>query len=91
MTPVDERFLGSQHESTGLIRDVKGESEFSTVDHLQAVNEERGDNRKNRDDRNGAKLEGIVKNLEIIGRCLFLRSEQTGSWLIVRGNMVTGT
>ena len=40
---------------------------------------------------NDVKLEGIVKNLNILERCIFFRANHMGSWLRVWDNMVTGT
>ena len=68
-----------------------GESEFSTAGYLQEVKEERRDSRKPWDDFNKAKLEVIVKNLDTFGCGLLLSAKQTGSFLNVRGTIVTDT
>ena len=70
---------------------MKGESEFSTYGHLQAVKEESSDVRKSQDDINDAKLELISKNLDVLDCRLFLCAKQTGFWMTVQSNTVTGT
>ena len=74
-----------------MIRAVKGEIEFLTTNHLQAVKEESSEGRKSRDDINGVKLEGIFNELDILNRRLFLRTKHRGPCMIIQGNTVTGT
>ena len=62
-----------------------------TANHLQEDEEVRHNSRKTQDGVNDAKLKGIVKNLKIFDRCLFLRAKQTGSLLFEQGTTVTST
>ena len=62
-----------------MIRAVKGESEFSTTNHLKAVKEERSNVRKTWNDVNESKLEGIIYSLELFDHSLFIRAKQMGS------------
>ena len=70
---------------------MMGESEFSIADHLQAVKEERSNERKTRDDINEAKIEVIIHTFDKFDHCLLICSKQTRSWLTVQGTTVTGT
>ena len=85
----NEKYLSSCHAGTELIRDVKREIEFSTVDHLQVVKKEISDRRNTFNESNKAKLEGIVDPLDAFEHCLFLRAKKTGSWMTIRGSTVT--
>ena len=87
--PDDEKLLSSQRVSTELIWSTKGEREFSTENSLQAVKLERSDVRKTQDNISNDKLEGIVKNLDILDHCILLLAKQKGSWLTVWGTAVT--
>ena len=73
VTSADENVLISQRASIELIRAVKGEIEFSTADRPQAVKEERSDERKPQNDVNESKLEGVVKNLDILNHHICFR------------------
>ena len=53
--------------------------------------EERRDGQKIRDDANKVKLKGLVKDLKSTDRRLILSAKNTGCWLTVLDNMVTGT
>ena len=57
-----ERYKIPLHVSYELIGAVTGERDFSTANHLQADKEERREGKKDRDDRNGTKLRGIVND-----------------------------
>ena len=70
---------------------VKGESYFSTTDHIKVGKEEISDGRKTRGGINDAKIEVIVDTLDDFYCCLILTSKQMGSSLTIQGNMVTGT
>ena len=74
-----------------MIRAVKGEIEFSTDNQPQAVKDEMGFGIKTWDDVNNTKLEGIVNNLKIFDRRLYIRAKQTGSWLTIQGTTLNGT
>ena len=70
---------------------MKGESLFSTENHLQNVKLEISDIIKTWDNINTSKLEGIVKTIDAFGHHLCLRTKQTSSWLTVRYTKVTYT
>ena len=70
---------------------MKGEIKISAADHPQAVEEEMSNRRKTRDDVNGAKLEGIVNNLNAFEPHILIRAKQTVSWMTTWSNTVTGT
>ena len=74
-----------------MIRDVAGEREFSTTNHLQAVIEKSIEGKKLQDDINDAKLEVIVMDLNTLYHCIFLHTKLNGSWLTVWVTVVTGT
>ena len=47
--------------------------------------------KKFQDDAKEAKLKGLVKDLKALDHGIILRDKNTGSWMTVRGTMVTGT
>ena len=47
--------------------------------------------KKIRDDANNTKLGVVVKNLKAPDRRLILHAKHTGSWMTIKGTMVTGT
>ena len=49
------------------------------------------DKQKGRDDTNISKLKGLFKDPNATDFRLILHAKNTGSWLTVRGNTVTGT
>ena len=55
------------------------------------IREERHDGQKIWDDTNEAKIKVLVKDLEETDHRLIIRTKNTGSWLTVQGNTVTGT
>ena len=79
MTSVAEKYTGLVRASYNLIGEVTGVRDFSTTDHLQAVNEERLDGKKDQDDTNDSKLKGIVNDQGDVEKILFLCAKYTGS------------
>ena len=67
-----------------------GGNQISTTNHLQALREERDDTKKP-GWRQHQKFGKINENLNTTDYSFILCSKHTGSWLIVRDNMVTGT
>ena len=67
----------------------EGRKLISTADQLQVIKEERKDVIKPRDDINEAKLEIIVKIFHAFNHRLFLCAKKMGSWMTIRGTMVT--
>ena len=91
VTSAADKYTGLLRASYNLIGEVTGVREFSTTDHLQAVNEEMLDGKKDWDDANDSKLKVIVNDQGDVEKILFLRTKYTGSWMSVQGTMVTGT
>ena len=90
VTSADNKNIRLLRASSELLEFFTGERAFPTADHLLALREERRDRQKRRDDTNGAKLKGLVKYIKEFDRRLILRSKRRGSWLTLRGTMVTG-
>ena len=61
-----------------MIWAVAGESEFSTINHLRALREEKCDGQKNWDDDNDPKLGRLVDNLDLPHLRLILCDIHTG-------------
>ena len=59
--------------------------------HLLMLREEMRDTHKNWDDTNDARLKGLVGDLLGFYWHLILRAKNTGAWLNIRCNAVTGT
>ena len=73
VTPFNETILSLKCVSMELIMYVTGESNFSTADNLQAIQEESIEGKEYQNDVNYAKLEGIAKDFPTLDCCLFLR------------------
>ena len=70
---------------------MMGKGEFSNVDHLLVLMEERSDGQKIQDDVNDAKFKGLVEYIDGTDSYLILPAKNTGAWLNVRVTTVTGT
>ena len=91
VTSARENYPSSQRGSTELIHSVPGGIEFSNVNHLRTLREERRDGQKYQEVANKTKLKGLVQYIKGTDRCLILRSRNTGDWLSVRDTAVSGT
>ena len=91
VTPASEKYLSFLRTRSKLIGYVTGERSFSTDGHLMVFREERHDGPKIRDGSKGAKLKGLVDDLEAPERRLILCANNTGLWLTVQDTTVTST
>ena len=76
--------------SAELVRAVTWGGALSNADHLRMLGEERLDGKKDREAAYKTKLNGLVHNLKVTDWHLILRAKNTGAWLSIRGNTVSG-
>ena len=91
VTPDNKKYLSLLRANSKLIGSVTGASKISTANHLLELREEWHDGITLWDDAHGAKLKGLVKDLEALDRRLILSTKSTGSWMTIRGTIITGT
>ena len=90
MTSVEEKDLTFWRTSTKLIRAVTSQGTLSISDHLIVLREEKRGGQKRRDDTNVSKLKELVNYLEAYYCRLIISAKKTGSWMNVRGIVVSG-
>ena len=90
MTSIENKYNSLISEIYELIGAVTGKWLFSTADQIWAVQGERWDGENNRDTTNDAKPKEIVSSQGAFDKILFLSTKHMGTWMIVRGNTVTG-
>ena len=67
------------------------EVSLANADHLLALRKERCDGHKIWDDNNDSKLKDLITDLDSSDWRIILCTKNTGAWLNVQGNTVTGT
>ena len=65
--------------------------EFSKVDHLWTLSEERRDGKKNRDAAYNTKLKGLVRDIKGTDKRLILHAKIVCAWMSVCGTTVSDT
>ena len=85
VTSDQEKYSSSAQGSAELVQAVTGGGEFSHVNHLRTLSDERQDGKEAWDVAYEYRLKGLVINIQGTDKSIILRTISTGKWLSVRG------
>ena len=85
VTSDQEKYSSSTQGSVELVQAVTGGGEFSYVNHLRTLIDDRQDGKEAWDVEYGYRLKGFVINIQGTDKSIILRTISTGKWLSVRG------